>query len=173
MADKVTWELSGVNEVLANLQSLAEVPQSRAGRSAMRAAANVIRDAAIRNSKVIDDPDTPNQIFANIAVQFNSRLFRRTGDLGFRVGVAGGAKYRLENPGKKGPGGDTWYWRLREFGTKDTKAHPFIRPALSNNTQEATAQFFKRFQAAITAQRRLEKRQYAAMVRQSIYGKVI
>lgn len=171
MAADGTWELTGVNELLANLANLNEIAKGKAGRSAMRAAAKVIQQHAIANAMAIDDPETPNKIPINIAVQFNNKLFKATGDLSFRVGVAGGAKFRKLNPGnKKGPGGDTWYWRLVEFGTKDIAARPFIRPALGENTQEATDAFLRRFQMAINTQRRAEKRAWAAKVRAQMYG---
>lgn len=168
--DTATWEIVGVNELLANLQTLKDTPHSKPGRAAMRAAALVIKEKLIANAKVLDDPETPNKIYENVDVRFNGRLFKRTGDLGFRVGFLGGAKYRGLNPGKKGPGGDTWYWRLLEFGTKDTAAHPFVRPALANNTQEATEAFIRRFQRAIVAAKRRERRKAIADVRRRLYG---
>lgn len=166
MAANATWELNGVNELLANIKELKQVP-NKEGRAAGRAAANVIKAALIANAEKIDDPETPNKIPLNVAVQFNSRLYKRTGDMGFRVGLAGGAKFK--GSGKKGPGGDTWYWRLVEFGTKDFAAHPFVRPALANRTREATDAFLARFKKAIEAS--LKKQRRAALTANLPYSR--
>jgi HK97 gp10 family phage protein len=71
-----------------------------------------------------------------------------------RIGVLGGARNLADNranrrkgvAGKKvategsssNPGGDTWYWRLVEFGASTVAAHPFMRPALANNVERVT-----------------------------------
>ncbi|HDS3786161.1 TPA: hypothetical protein QCJ34_003499 [Enterobacter ludwigii] len=73
------------------------------------------------------------------------RLVR--GNLTFRVGVMGGARQYAQTKanirkgraggtyktaGDKGnPGGDTWYWRMLEFGTEHAAARPIIRPAMN------------------------------------------
>lgn len=41
------------------------------------------------------------------------------------------------------PGKGTQHWRLLEFGTENSRARPFMRPALSNNTNQAIAEFGK------------------------------
>lgn len=170
MAVSATWELVGANELLASISELKGLVGSKEGRSAARAAAVVIQKALKANAEKIDDPETPNSIPLNIAIGFNSRLFKRTGDIGFRIGVNGGAKYRKFNPGKKGPGGDTWYWRLVEFGTKNFAAKPFVRPALAMHTQEATEAFLRRFKAAIEATARKNRREQIAALRKQMYG---
>ena len=57
-----------------------------------------------------------------------------------RAGVMGGvpARARREELRKGLPGGDTFYWRFVEFGTKYVAARPFMRPAFDQNTQTAT-----------------------------------
>lgn len=171
MAVSATWELVGANELLATLKDLKGMAGTKEGKSAARAAAVVIQKALKVNAQGIDDPETPNSIPLNIAIGFNNRLFKQTGDLGFRIGVNGGAKYRKNNPGKKGPGGDTWYWRLVEFGTKDFAAHPFVRPALAMHTQEATEAFIKRFKAAIaTTLKKQRKAEFNAAYRNAVGG---
>lgn len=170
MAVNATWELVGVNELLATLKDLKGMAGTKEGKSAARAAAVVIQKALKANALAIDDPETPNSIPLNIAIGFNNRLFKSTGDLGFRIGVNGGAKYRRIHKGKKGPGGDTWYWRLVEFGTKDFAAKPFVRPALAMHTQEATDAFMRRFKAAIAATIAKQKKAEIAAVRARLYG---
>ena len=46
---------------------------------------------------------------------------------------------------KDNPGGDTWYWRLIEFGTVKMPAKPFMRPAIAAKEQEAAAVFISTF----------------------------
>lgn len=59
-----------------------------------------------------------------------------------RVGIRGGArdmgKYgEFKGAGKDNPGGDTFYWRFREFGTSNEPARPFMRPAMNENGDAA------------------------------------
>lgn len=105
-------------------------------RRSLRKGANVIRDAARNNAKRFDDPDTTDRIWKNITTQSGgSRLERKLGGPAMRIGVMGGAKskkgggtYQVGGS-KENPGGDTWYWRLLEFGTSKMRAQPFLRPA--------------------------------------------
>src|SRR5690606_34999445 len=101
----------------------------RLGRNAMRRAlrkgANVIRDAARNNAKRIDDPETREQIWKNIAVAGGGRKReRQAGGEMMRVGVRGGDKNYRRKEGKyivggssTNPGGDTGDRCLLEFGT--------------------------------------------------------
>lgn len=112
-------------------------------RRALRKGANVIRDAARQNAKRVDDPGTSEQIVKNIVVQGGGRKReKKEGGPMVRVGVLGGArdmsKYgELKGAGSGNPGGDTWYWRLVEFGTSRTQAKPFMRPAMNDKAQAA------------------------------------
>lgn len=63
----------------------------------------------------------------NVAIRWNGRLFKNTGDLGFRVGVQYGAK--LSKHPDKAANSPTPHWRLLELGTEKMKAQPFLRPA--------------------------------------------
>lgn len=142
MADGVEITVNGLDQLHARMRSISEGMRKKAARAAMRKGANVVRDAAKAAARAIDRPETPNKIHENIAVQFNGRLLRRSGDIGFRVGVRGGARQYAntkENRRKSRVGetykveGSTWYWRLIEFGTSRFAARPFMRPALENN----------------------------------------
>lgn len=127
---KFDVDVQGLAEIERRLKAL----PSRLGRNAMRRAlrkgANVIRDAAKRNAMAIDDPQTREQIAKNIAVASGgSKRERAAGGVMMRVGVRGGAR-----PLKKGtdtglPGGNTTHWRFVEFGTREARAQPFMRPA--------------------------------------------
>jgi HK97 gp10 family phage protein len=173
MSESVKFELRGVNEIVAKFAAITDETRRKGGRAALRKAANLVRDAAVANSKEIDDPDTAEQISKNMTVRWSSKLNRQTGDLGFRVGVLGGARSQsrdaqrsarrrrrqgiksLEELGEiagkasGNPGGDTWYWRLVEFGTSRSGAKPFMRPALSNNVGAATDTFLREFDKGI------------------------
>src|SRR5690606_9635204 len=107
-------------------------------RRALRKGANVIRDAARNNARRLDDPETREKIFKNIAVAGGGRRReRREGGPVMRVGVRGGAK-----PLKKGTetglsGGNTTHWRFIELGTSRARAQPFLRPAGSEKAGAA------------------------------------
>lgn len=122
---------------------------NNAGRRALRKGANVIRNAARANAKRIDDPESAEQIWKNITVQGGGRRReKRMGGPMMRVGIRGGArnmsKYgEFKGAGKGNPGGDTWYWRLIEFGFmhrsgKQIPPRPFMRSAM---TEKASAAF--------------------------------
>lgn len=158
-------ELKGVDELLAKLQSVTYETQRKTGRAALRKASAIVRDAAIANAARLDDSQTRENISKNIRLQWNNRLFKRTGNLGFRVGVLGGAKRvakavgEIQGKGKSNPGGDTWYWRMLEHGTQYMSARPFLRPALEQNTQQAADAFTQTYKKGIdSAIKRAKKR---------------
>lgn len=138
MADGVQFSLTGINQLVSKLGVLTDDIKYKGGRAALRRAAQVIQAQAVANASRIDDPETAEQIAANITVRWSSRRFKRTGDLMFRIGVLGGARQygdtkenrRKRRVGgtyktlgdKSNPGGDTWYWRFIEFGTSPQPA---------------------------------------------------
>lgn len=141
------FRLEGVDAVIKRLEALGGKEGKNASRRALRQGANVVlRDARERAAR-LDDPQTAENIARNLTVRGGgSRRERRVGGVMVRVGVLGGArnmeKYgEFKGEGKSNPGGDTWYWRLLEFGTKKMAARPFMRPALQNNTQAAIDAF--------------------------------
>lgn len=157
MTDRIEFKIEGVNSLVAKLESVSYEVGYKGGRFALRKAANLVRDDAKRRAERIDDPKTANSIAANIAVRWDGKRYRRTGDLKFRVGVLGGeytyvdssvnrrygrAGQRYRRSGSKSnPGGDTFYWPFVEFGTERSRAQPFMRPALSENVLQATDEF--------------------------------
>lgn len=175
MADGIEFKLTGIEQLVATLNDVTYETRRKGGRAALRKAAMVVRDAAAANAKRIDDPATAEDISKNIAVRWNGRQFRRTGDPAFRVGVLGGARATLTDAaraksarrrqrlgqkslgelgeiagaGKGNPGGDTYYWRFIEFGTERSRAQPFMRPALENNIDAATNTFIAEYQKAL------------------------
>lgn len=132
MADGVEFNITGIDSLLGKLEAVSRDLRYKGGRSALRRAAKLIEAEAKKNALQIDNPETANQIAKNISVRWSPRLFKRTGNLGFRIGVLGGARqysntrenvrsgragktYKVGGS-KSNPGGDTWYWRFIEFG---------------------------------------------------------
>lgn len=165
MTDAFDFDLRGVEELQKKLDSIQYDLKKRGGRFALRKAANVIKEAAALSARQVDDPATRENIAKNIAVRWNGRVNKRTGDLGFRVGVLGGAKQYVANKqnirsGRAGttyatggdssnPGGDTWYWRFLEFGTKKISERNFMRRALRDNAENATTVFVENYDKAL------------------------
>lgn len=148
MAETVV--MHGVDALSEKLKALKYETRYKGGRFALRKAAQLVRDAARAGARRFDDADTGRKISENVAERWNGRLYKATGDLGFRVGVMQGAI--LPKPGEKpseGDGGPTPHWRLKEFGTEKMAADPFMRPALANNIQQATDVFIREYGRAI------------------------
>lgn len=98
---------------------------------------NVVRDAARRAAKEFDDEKSPAAIWRNVYVQQSRSQSRAVGGVVMRVGILGGARTGGKSETASGyPGGDTRHWRHVELGTEDTRAQPFLRPALEQNAQE-------------------------------------
>lgn len=149
MAD-ASVKMLGVDAVLAKLQSVSEDVKKRGGRFALRKAAQVVAKAAAQNARAIDDPKTAADIAKNVAERWNGRLNKTTGDLGFRVGIQGGAGGRKTSEDLAGlPGKDTRHWRFIEFGTSKMAAQPFFRKALEANIQRATDVFVNEYSKAL------------------------
>ncbi|WP_110641012.1 HK97-gp10 family putative phage morphogenesis protein [Salinicola sp. CPA57] len=165
MADSITFRIEGVEALNAKLKGVSDDVRLKGGRFALRKAANLVRDQAKANAARVDDPTTNESIAKNIAVRWDGKHFKRTGDLKFRVGVLGGAmaygdtrlNRRKSRVGKEygtdgssgNPGGDTWYWRFLEFGTSRQRAQPFMRTALASSIDAATAEFVNQYGKAV------------------------
>lgn len=160
-------DFHGMESLLAKFESLKREAKYKSGRAALRKAANFVAAKAKEGALRIDDPATPENIAKNIAVRWNGRRFKTTGDLAFRIGVMGGARQygntkenvRKQRVGqsyhmggdKSNPGGDTWYWRMHELGTEKMSARPFMRPALFNNQNEIIKVFANAFERSVAA----------------------
>ncbi|EGB7359893.1 HK97 gp10 family phage protein [Escherichia coli] len=175
MTDGIEIKIEGLDALAGKLSALSDVVESKAGRFALRKAANVIRDRARVNAARVDDPQTPEAIHQNIVARFSSKRYRQTGELAFRVGVLGGARRTLSaaasrkaeqrrkrhgtaplasqgeltGSGKGNPGGDTWYWRFLEFGTEHAEARPFMRPAMNGADAEVVSTFAAELEKAV------------------------
>lgn len=150
MADGVEFSITGLDSLLGKLDSVSYDVRRKGGRAALRKAAQVVVQKAKEGAERIDDKETGRSIADNIVLRWNGKLFKRTGNLGFRIGVLHGAVLA-----KKGEAVDTStnaptpHWRLIEFGTENMAADPFLRSALANSISEVTNTFVTEYEKAI------------------------
>ncbi|WP_256804574.1 HK97-gp10 family putative phage morphogenesis protein [Pseudomonas putida] len=147
MADGVDFSITGLDSLLGKLDSVSYDVRRKGGRAALRKAAQVVMQKAKDGAERIDDKATGRSISDNIALRWNGKLFKQTGNLGFRIGVLHGAV--LKDGGDLSPNSPTPHWRLIEFGTENMVAVPFMRPALANSISEATNTFVSEYEKAI------------------------
>lgn len=150
--DSVTVKITGVDELKKKLNGLSVMTRGKAGRTALRKAAQLVQRSAANSAQQLDDPETRESIARNIIVQWAGRTARRTGNPMFRVGVMGGALSKAQN--EQNPGGDTWYWRLLHYGFRTRSGgfvdgDPFLEDSLRNNVNPAINEFFKEYEKAI------------------------
>lgn len=133
-------EITGLDEVIEKMRLLGKPKKVKnaATRSARRAM-NIVNKAAKANAKAFDDKGTGNKIWKNIATKPSKT---KVNFVMMKVGIKGGAK---KTAGTGNSGGDTWYWRFKEFGTSNHAASPFMRPAFSNNKDAVEAEFKRSF----------------------------
>lgn len=147
MADNIEFSLVGMDSLIGKLDAISYDMKRKGGRSALRRAAQLIAEKMKEGARNIDDPVTGRSIADNVALRWNGRLFKSTGDLGFRVGVLQGAV--LKKGGDTSANSPTPHWRLIEFGTEKMRAQPFARKALADNISEATNTFITEYEKAI------------------------
>jgi len=143
----VEFNIEGLDEVQEKLKRLANprLMKNAARRSARKAMA-IVRDAARSGAKNIDDPETAEKIWKNIAIAAGKT--RNPNEVVMRVGVRGGASFSNPNPPNTS-GGDTRHWRWVELGSVHNPPTPFMRPALQNNIQAVTNSFAENFNKEI------------------------
>ena len=131
--------IEGLDEVQEKLKRLGNprLMKNAARRSARKAMA-IVRDSARANAKALDDPQTSEKIWKNIAIAAGKT--RNPNEVAMRVGVRGGASFSNPNPPNTS-GGDTRHWRWLEFGSVHNPPTPFMRPALQDNIQAVTNSF--------------------------------
>lgn len=139
----VEFNIQGLEPVQERLKRLGNprLMKNAARRSARKAMA-IVRDAARSGAKNIDDPETAEKIWKNIAIAAGKT--RNPNEVVMRVGVRGGASFSNPNPPNTS-GGDTRHWRWLEFGSVHNSPTPFMRPALQNNIQAVTNSFAENF----------------------------
>lgn len=137
------FKIQGMDQAISRLRRLANLKKVQSiVRKASRQGMNIVRNSARQNAKAIDDPQTAEKIWKNIAV--SSGKSRDPNELVMRVGVRGGASFSSRVPPKLS-GGDTRHWRFIEFPTKGSMGVPFMRTAFNSNTQNVTNKFAEVF----------------------------
>lgn len=143
----VEFKLEGLEPVQEKFKRLGNARLIKnAARRSMRKAMAIVRDAARANAKALDDPQTAEKIWKNIAIAAGKT--RNPNEVVMRVGVRGGASFSNPNPPNT-PGGDTRHWRFIEFPSVNNPGTPFMRPALQNNIQAVTNSFAENFNKEI------------------------
>ena len=147
----VEFNIEGLDEVQEKLKRLGNPRlMKNAARRSMRKAMAIVRDSARNAAKGIDDPQTAEKIWKNIAIAAGKT--RNPNEVIMRVGVRGGAAQNANTDRaalSKLSGGITTYWRYLEFGSANMPATPFMRPALANNIQAVTNSFAENFNKEI------------------------
>ncbi|ENX26926.1 HK97 gp10 family phage protein [Acinetobacter sp. CIP 101966] len=143
----VEFNIEGLDEVQEKLKRLGNPRlMKNAARRSMRKAMAIVRDSARNAAKGIDDPETAEKIWKNIAIAAGKT--RNPNEVVMRVGVRGGASFSNPNPPNTS-GGDTRHFRWVEFGSANNPPTPFLRPALANNIQAVTNSFAENFNKEI------------------------
>lgn len=129
--------ITGLDEALKKLKNADPRYKRKVFGSAARSAMIPVRNAVRNAAKQIDNQQTSRSIAKNVAIRTMPKKKLRVygasaADFGVSVGILGGARtyadsqenrrkrlsgkvYSTEGD-KTNPGGDTWYWRLVEFG---------------------------------------------------------
>lgn len=161
-SDGISYEMTGLPELLGKLDELEYDLKRKGGRFALRKAAQVLREQARQNAARIDDPATGRSIADNIDIRWSGRTFKRTGNMMFRLGVLTGSTRNLE-PGNPdtGAGGATPHAMLVELGTENAPAQPYLRPVPNQAGQEAVDEFINQYSKKIDRVLRQAKKKAA------------
>ena len=131
-------------DIAQQMRGITKQMRGRIARLGTSAGASLIAANIRRRLRTMDDQESPNKIWRNVATQHSRRYNQRTGNVMYRVGIRGGAKTAAENA--LNPGGDTFYWRFLEFGTKNMPPRPFMRPAMEESMGQLYARMYERMQ---------------------------
>lgn len=133
MADWITYKLTGAENLVEKFRKLPQELQRQivvpAGMDAMR----IVLASAKKRASYVDDKETSNYIADNITIAEDKAFFDETGSTKISVGV----RKRKRGVG----GGNTYYWWFVELGTSRSRAQPFMRNALAQNTQAVFEEF--------------------------------
>lgn len=123
--------IEGLDDVLANIEALGD-PKAvkKSVTKAARKAMAIVRKEAVKNAKALDNKDSPIKMWKSITVK--AKKTKNKGEVLMSVGMKGGAKKNNS---------DVYYWRFLEFGTVNSPAKPFLRPALYNNLDIVNKEF--------------------------------
>lgn len=133
MADWMSFKFTGADELSAKFRELSEGMRRDVAVPAAKDAMDLVRAEAKNRADLIDDPETRNQISANIAMVEQKALGAELGAAIFSVGV------RKSKSGQRG--GNTFYWWYVELGTEHSAAFPFMRGALASQREAVFKEF--------------------------------
>lgn len=133
MADWVSYKLTGADELSAKFRELSQGMRSQVAVPAAKDAMELVMIDAKARADRIDDPETRNQISANIAMIEQKKLGEELGAAIVSVGV------KKSRSGQRG--GNTFYWWYVELGTEHSAAFPFMRGALASKREEVFKEF--------------------------------
>lgn len=148
--DGVEFSILGLDSILGKFDAVTQDVKFKGGRSSLRKAANVLAEKVREGARRFDDAETGRSIAENVAVRWDTKKFKYSGDLAFRVGILKGAILAKKGqPVNESPGAPTPHWRLKEFGTETMPAEPFMRPALADNINEITGVFIDEYDKSL------------------------
>jgi HK97 gp10 family phage protein len=124
MVDSVTMRVAGLKELADRMRALGPDINRKVLRSAVGAAAGLIRDQA-KATNPDDTGRTDRALYAKFIKEKSSNH-----QVTYYVGVRSGKGERKKDR-------DAWYWRFIEFGTAKLAARPFLRPAFESQKQKA------------------------------------
>lgn len=133
MADYITYKLKGADELSRIFKTLPQKLQREIVVPAAKEAMDVVLKAAKANWDRIDDPSTFPDISKNVAMIEDKKFFENTGSTKISVGI------RKRKRGAAG--GNTFYWKHLELGTRHIRAYAPMRRALNENTQAVLQEF--------------------------------
>lgn len=135
MADSVSLDINGVNELKRALLGIPDRLRKRGLLRALRDSAAPLRAAAKARAPVLKRATKYRKrgtVRRSIAIR-TSKIAAKGGNVGVFVGVRplrGTRQKTLGAAGTKNPN-DPYYWIFPEFGTKRMTARPFLRPTAS------------------------------------------
>lgn len=133
MADWITYKLKGADELSRIFKTLPQELQRQVVIPAAKDAMDIVLQAAKANWDRIDNPTTFPDISKNVAMIEDMKFFNETGSTKISVGV----RKRRKGVG----GGNTFYWKHLELGTRYIRAYAPMRRALNENTQAVFQEF--------------------------------
>lgn len=132
------WKIENIGGLINDLSKFTDKMQKKHAGASVKRGANLIKEFAIENAKRIDAKSPSGQeeakIYQHIKARHAPKIGKAKKGIAYRVGVVGGAQTPVQGKnGEKVSRNPPTYWRHVEFGTEDTAAQPFMRPALENN----------------------------------------